>query len=63
MLDADEEFMKMLEKTNYAAKLEESNALAIAENMMNMGLPFETIVSATMLDSEKVRCLYTAPQI
>ena len=30
----------------------------IAQNMVNMGLPFETVVSATQLDPKKVRVLY-----
>jgi predicted transposase YdaD len=37
---------------------EEHKALAIAQNLVNMGLPFETVVSATQLDPEKVKTLY-----
>jgi hypothetical protein len=33
-------------------------AFSIAQNMVNMGLPFETVVSATQLEPEKVRALY-----
>ena len=32
----------------------------IAQNMIGPGLPFETVVSATELDPEKVRKLYSA---
>jgi hypothetical protein len=31
---------------------------AVAQNMVNMGLPFETVVSATQLEPEKVKALY-----
>jgi predicted transposase YdaD len=33
-------------------------ALDIAQNMVNLGLPLETVVSATQLDIEEVRPLY-----
>jgi hypothetical protein len=33
-------------------------AFAIAQNLVNMGLPFETVVSATQLEPEKVKALY-----
>jgi hypothetical protein len=33
-------------------------ALSIAQNMVNLGLPPETVVSATQLDPEKVKALY-----
>jgi hypothetical protein len=33
-------------------------AFAIAQNMVNMGLPFETVVSATRLEPEKVKAMY-----
>ena len=36
----------------------EKEANAIAKNMIGLGLPFETVVSATKLDPEKVRELY-----
>ena len=36
----------------------ESEATAIAKNMIGLGLPYETVVSATKLDPEKVRELY-----
>ena len=40
------------------AKVEERKAIQVAQNMINLGLPFETIVSATSLDPEKVKTLY-----
>jgi len=36
----------------------EQTAIEVARNMINLGLPFETIVSATKLDPEKVKTLY-----
>jgi hypothetical protein len=33
-------------------------AVAIAQNLVKLGIPFETVVSATQLDPEKVRALY-----
>jgi hypothetical protein len=33
-------------------------AVAIAQNMVNLGFPVETVVSATQLDLEKVKTLY-----
>ena len=32
---------------------------AVAQNLVNLGLPFETVVSATELDPEKIKPLYT----
>jgi len=40
------------------AKGKELEALKIAKNMINQGLSFETIVSITQLDPEKVKTLY-----
>jgi len=37
---------------------EEHKALDIAQTMINLGLPFETIISATGLDPVKVKELY-----
>ena len=42
----------------WEARGEERKGLSIAQNMINMGLPLETVVSATQLDPEKVRSLY-----
>ena len=36
----------------------EAKALDIARNMLGMGIPFDTVVSATGLDPEKVNGLY-----
>ena len=33
-------------------------AFSIAQNMVKLGLPFDTIVSATQLEPEKVKALY-----
>ena len=41
---------------------EEHKALVIAQNMINLGLPFETVVSATQLEPEKVQMLYQPAQ-
>ena len=40
------------------ARGKEQNKLEIAKNMVALGLPFETIVSATQLEPEKVKELY-----
>jgi len=42
----------------WEAKAEERKALDIAENLAKLGIPLETVVSATKLDPEKVRTLY-----
>jgi len=36
----------------------ERASLAIAENLVNLGLPLETVVAATKLDPEKVKAMY-----
>ena len=51
-------FDYVLEITGANARAEERRALAIAENMINLGLPLETIIAATKLDPEKVKALY-----
>jgi hypothetical protein len=40
------------------AEGEEHKAFSIAQNLVNLGIPFETIVSATQLEPEKVKALY-----
>jgi hypothetical protein len=40
------------------ARGEAKEKYSIAQNMVNMGLPFDTIVAATRLDPETVRALY-----
>ena len=60
------ELVGVLERTGWIArweaqgeaKGEEHKALTIARNLVNLGLPFETIVSATQLEPEKVQELY-----
>ena len=44
--------------TEGLAKGKESEALAIAQNMINLGYPIEATISVTNLDPEKVRELY-----
>jgi len=39
---------------------EQRKAFGIARNMVNMGFPIETVISATELDPEKIRTLYQA---
>ena len=56
---------KVLEEAGLVAKLEargkaigeEHKALAIAQNLINMGLPYETVISATQLDSAQIKPL------
>ena len=45
-------------RTGLVARWEELKALDIAKNMLNLGIPIETIISATKLDPEKVKELY-----
>ena len=51
---------RKIEKTRakWEAKAKEKEALAIAQNMVNLGLPLETVVSATRLNAEKVKRMY-----
>jgi len=42
----------------WEGRIEERKSLNIARNLITLGLPFETVVSATELDPEKVRELY-----
>ena len=62
MGDDDITLDEVIESTGLAAKwearAEERKALAIAKNMVNMGFPMETIISATHLDPEKAKELY-----
>ena len=54
----DEVFERTGLAAKWEAKAEERKALDIAQNMVNLGLPFETVISATRLESEKVKALY-----
>ena len=62
MSNAAISFDEVLEITGANARAEaratERTALAIAENMVNLGLPLEIVVAATKLDPEKVKALY-----
>ena len=62
-LRMDKAIEKMFEEIGWIAKWEakgeERKALAIAQNLVNLGLPVETVVSATQLDPEKVKPLYS----
>ena len=57
---------QVFEEVGYAARWEargeargkELGAIKIAINMIAQGLPFETIVTSTQLDPEKVKALY-----
>jgi len=49
---------KIFEEVSLAAKREERKALNIAQKMINLGLPLETNISATEIDSEKVKELF-----
>ncbi|WP_461256398.1 hypothetical protein [Treponema sp. R80B11-R83G3] len=59
-------FYQVLEETGLAAELEargeargeERKSLSIAQNMIKLGFPIETVISATQLDPEKVKTLY-----
>jgi len=41
------------------ARGEQRKAFGIAQNMVKLGLPIETVISATQLDPEKVKMLYS----
>ena len=58
MSEAAKSLDEVFERTGVAARLQERNSLAIAKNMVNLGYSFESVVSATMLDPEKVKGLY-----
>ena len=62
MSDSTITIKQLFEKFGYAARWEARGedlaTLKIAKNMIKKELPFETIVSATQLDPEKVRELY-----
>jgi len=49
---------KVFEEVGWIAKWEEHKALGIAQNMIKMGFPIETVISVTQLDPEKVKMLY-----
>jgi len=59
-------FDQVIEETGLAAKWEargeargeERKSFSIAQNLAKLGVPIETIISATQLDPEKVKTLY-----
>jgi len=55
-------FFQVLEEAGWTAEMEargeERKSISIAQNMIKLGLPIETIISATQLDPEKVKTLY-----
>jgi hypothetical protein len=55
-------FDEVIEETGLAAKWEArgraEEAFGIAKNMVNLGIPIETVISAPRLDPEKVKALY-----
>jgi hypothetical protein len=61
MSDMPKSLRDVLIKTGWVAKWRESEALEIAQNMVNEGYPFETVVSLTKLDPEKAKALYQNP--
>ena len=74
MSDVPLEIAQIFEETGWAARWEAKGeargesrgrtegrtegALAIAQNLVNLGLPLETVVSATQLKPEQVRIMY-----
>jgi len=57
MSDAATSLDEVLERTGFYARARERNTLAIAKNLISLGIPIETIASATLLDIEKVKTL------
>ena len=53
---------QVLEEAGWIAKWEargeENKAITIAKNLLNLGIPLDTVVSATQLAPEKVKALY-----
>jgi hypothetical protein len=49
---------EVLERTGFYARAREKEAITIAQNLVNLGIPFETVISATKLDPEKVKPMY-----
>jgi hypothetical protein len=61
-IDEEQKLVKLLEEVGWIAKWEargeEQKALAIAQNLVNLGIPAETVISATGLDPEKAKNMY-----
>jgi len=62
MSDVPLEIVQVLEEVGWTARWEArgrtEGALAIAQNMVNLGFPLETVVSATQLKPEQVQIMY-----
>ena len=66
-MDARLKLEKVFEETGLTAKWEAKgraegkaeSKVEIAQNLVNMGLPIETVVSATQLEPEKIKALYS----
>jgi len=66
MNDVPLEIAQALEEAGWTARWEArgesrgrtEGALAIAQNLVNLGLPLETVVSATQLKPEQVQGMY-----
>ena len=66
MSSAAKSLDEVFERTGLAAKWEargmakgeERRAIDVAQNLINLGLPLDTVASATKLDPEKVKTLY-----
>ena len=56
-LTLDEVFEQTGMAARWEAKAKEREALTIAQNMINLGLPMEIVISATKLDPEKLKML------
>ena len=54
----DEVFERTGLAARWEARGEERKAIDVAQKMVNLGLPRETVISATELDPEKVEALY-----
>ena len=58
----ENKFKQVMEETGLAAEFEakgeERKSFSIAQNLVKLGVPIETIISATQLDPEKVKTLY-----
>ena len=55
----DKTFTEIGVAAKWEAKGEAKGKAEVARNMVALGLPFETIVSATQLDPETVKALYS----
>jgi len=58
----ENKFKQVIEETGLGAEWEargwEKGSFSIAQNLVKLGVPIETVISATQLDPEKVKTLY-----